>query len=210
MKNKGEKKKKNGIRQTRNALPIIASDRDLLSAFEQKEKMKTNPPHPSQAPSQKPSQAQINRHGVPVLDCVSGDTEFKDDSDNIVQLLEESIKKGKGKPLKKSKPMSLKRRLKRYPPVEIQLDLHGYTAVAAEIKTRFFIQNCKQQGFFTLRIIVGKGLHSDLGPVLPDVVEDVVRKMKKQNVVIFYEWDKKKKSKSGSILVYLKQFDPFD
>jgi len=106
--------------------------------------------------------------------------------------------------------MPLKKRLKRYPPVEIELDLHGYNAIGAQVKTRSFISSCKQQGFFTVRIIVGKGLHSDLGPVLPDVVEDVVKEMKKQGLVIFYEWDKKKKPKSGAVIVYLKQFEQFD
>ena len=58
--------------------------------------------------------------------------------------------------------------------------------------------------------VVGKGLHSDLGPVLPDVVEDVLKEMKKQGLVIFYEWDKKKKSKSGAVIAYLKQFERFE
>ena len=78
------------------------------------------------------------------------------------------------------------------------------------MKTRSFIHSCKQQGYFTLRLIVGKGLHSDLGPVLPDVVEDVLHDMKKHNLIIWYEWDKKKKSKSGAIIVYLKQFDRYE
>lgn len=206
MGNKGGKKKTDNIRQTRNDLPILEPDHDLLSAFEEKEKIKTDTP----ASSRESSQPQIDRHGVQVLDSVSVDTESREGPADFAQLLEESFKKGKEKQVKKSKKIPLKKRLKRYPPVEIQLDLHGYTAVAAQIKVRSFIQSCKQQGFFTVRLIVGKGLHSDLGPVLPDVVEDVVREMKKQGLIIFYEWDKKKKLRSGAILVYLKQFDQFD
>ncbi|MBU2628970.1 MAG: Smr/MutS family protein, partial [Proteobacteria bacterium] len=103
-----------------------------------------------------------------------------------------------------------KKRLKRYPSPEVELDLHGYTTIGAQVKARSFIRTAKHQGFFTIRIIVGKGLHSDLGPVLPDVVEDVLREMKKQDLVIWYEWDKKKKSKSGAVIVYLKQFEQFD
>jgi hypothetical protein len=57
---------------------------------------------------------------------------------------------------------------------------------------------------------VGKGLHSDLGPVLPDVVEDVLKEMKKQHQVIWYEWDKKKKSTSGAVIVFIKHFEQFE
>ena len=106
--------------------------------------------------------------------------------------------------------MPVKKRLKRYPPVEVELDLHGYTAIGAQVKARSFIHSCKHQGYFTVRIIVGKGLHSDCGPVLPDVVEDVLKEMKKQDLVISYEWDKRKKSKSGAVIVYLKQFEQFE
>ena len=106
--------------------------------------------------------------------------------------------------------MPLKKRLKRYPPVEIQLDLHGFNAIGAGMKAKSFIISCKQQGYFTLRIIVGKGLHSELGPVLPDIIEDLLKQMKNQDQIIFYEWDKKKKSQSGAVIVYLKQFEQFD
>ncbi|NOX35519.1 MAG: Smr/MutS family protein, partial [Deltaproteobacteria bacterium] len=78
-----------------------------------------------------------------------------------------------------------------------------------EARAISFILTCRRQGFFTIRIIVGKGLHSDFGPVLPDVVEDVLNEMKNQNQVIFYKWEKKTKSKSGAVIVYLKQFEGF-
>ncbi len=61
-----------------------------------------------------------------------------------------------------------------------------------------------------MRLIVGKGRHSKMGPVLPDVIEDLVVAMKKQGVVLWFEWDKKSKSRSGALIVYLKQFDAFD
>jgi len=132
--------------------------------------------------------------------------------EDFSELLEESFKKGKEKPAKKPSPVPVpvKKRLKWYPPVEAELDLHGYNTIGAQVKTRSFITSCKHQGLFTLRIIVGKGLHSDTGPVLPDVVEDVVREMKKQGLVIFYEWDKKKKIRSGALIVYVKQFEQYE
>ncbi len=103
--------------------------------------------------------------------------------------------------------MPIKKRLKRYPPPEAELDLHGFTALGAEVKAKSFISTCKHQGYFSLRIIVGKGLHSDLGPVLPDVIEDLLKILEKQNVVLAYKWDQQTKSKSGAVIVYLKQFN---
>ncbi len=61
--------------------------------------------------------------------------------------------------------------------------------------------------FFTLRIIVGKGIHSEDGPVLPHVVEDLLKEMKKENIVLAYKWEGAKKLKFGAVLVYLKRFD---
>ena len=64
----------------------------------------------------------------------------------------------------------------------------------------------KKEGYFTLRIIVGKGLHSEDGPVLPHVIEDLLKELKKDNIVLSYQWEGGKKSKSGAAIVHLKQF----
>jgi DNA-nicking Smr family endonuclease len=174
-------------KQKINNLPVFDSDEDFLEAFE---KNKTG-----------------NTEENPENDNQSLVNPEKED---FKTLLEESFKKKKSDPAKKSSPMPLKKRLKRYPSVEIQLDLHGFNAIGALVKAKSFISSCKQQGYFTLRIIVGKGLHSDLGPVLPDIIEDLLKQMKNQDQIIFYEWDKKKKSQSGAVIVYLKQFEQFD
>ena len=103
-------------------------------------------------------------------------------------------------------PVPLKKRLKRYPPPQKILDLHGDTASTAELKAETYIRTCKRNGIFTLRIVVGRGLHSQWGPVLPDIIEDLLIKLKKQDIVLWFNWDRKKKSRSGSLIVYLKQF----
>ncbi|RLC24670.1 MAG: hypothetical protein DRH93_03965 [Deltaproteobacteria bacterium] len=189
----------------KNDLPVFDSDHDFFKAFKKSDKIKSDK---IKIENLRPSP--LNKHGIQVLNPLADNKKSVESSVDFAQLLEESLKKDKEKSVKKTRPMPLTKRLKRYPPVEVQLDLHGYNAVGAQVKARSFIRNCKHQGFFTLRIIVGKGLHSDSGPVLPDVVEDVVREMRKQGLVIFYEWDKKKKSRSGAIIVYLKQFEQFD
>lgn len=206
MKNKG---KKHFNKRNKNDLPVFDSDYDFLKEFEKKEAVKTENRENSIDPCEK---NKLNKHGVQVLDNLSVENDFTEDSSKqeFTQLLEASFKKGKAKPVKKPSPVPVKKRLKRYPPVEIELDLHGYTAIGAQVKARSFIHTCKQQGVFTVRIIVGKGLHSDLGPVLPDVVEDVLQELKTQDLVIGYEWDKKKKSKSGAVIVYIKHFERFE
>ncbi len=199
----GKKEKKDLRKRNKNALPIFNSDHDFLKAFEEPEKLKSD-----KKKIQKENQA--NKHGIKVLDTQHDVKDLTENSVNFAELLEESFKKGKEKSVKKKSPLPVKKRIKRYPPVEAELDLHGYNAIGAQVKARSFIHSRKHQGFFTVRIIVGKGLHSDLGPVLPDVVEQVLQEMKKQNLVIWYEWDKKKKSKSGAVIVYLKQFEQFE
>ena len=138
----------------------------------------------------------------------SGDTaEPEEVEENFELLLEASLKQRKSPVKKQITPIPLKKRLRRYPPPEAEIDLHGYTALGAELKAKSFILTCKHQGYFSLRIIVGRGLHSDIGPVLPDVIEDLLTLLEKQNVVLAYKWDQQKKSKSGAVIVYLKQFD---
>jgi len=103
--------------------------------------------------------------------------------------------------------MPYHKRIKRYPPPENELDLHGFTALGAELKARSFLVSCQRQGFFTVRIIVGRGLHSELGPVLPDMVEDLLAQLKARDIVLGFAWERKKKSRSGAVIVYLRQFD---
>jgi hypothetical protein len=46
--------------------------------------------------------------------------------------------------------------------------------------------------------------------VLPDVVEDLVVAMKKEGSVLWFAWDRKKKNRSGAMIVYLKQFEQYE
>lgn len=195
-----EGKRKDPLRKrNKHNLPVFNSDEDFTNAFEEK------------YPDQK-CKSQNNRiHDTDMLGRTENEIEKENDPDEDFEtLLEESFQKSRVKPLKKAPPVPLEKRLKRYPPPEKMLDLHGYNALGAEVRARSFIHSCKQQGFFTIRIIVGKGRHSDEGAVLPDVVEDVAKEMKKQGLVIGFDWENKIKSKSGALIIYLKQFERFD
>ena len=91
-----------------------------------------------------------------------------------------------------------------YPPPQETLDLHGYTAQEAEGKTRYFIEDARHRGIRTLRIITGKGLHSPGGvAVLPDIIEQQLTLLKKDKVIVSFGWERKVKSKSGALHVYL-------
>jgi DNA-nicking Smr family endonuclease len=192
------REKKDKIRN-KNDLPVLDSDEDFLNVFEQKEKLQNSAAKKNNITTEDIKRKQDGNNG--------NDSQ---EHENFEAMLEESFNSQKRKFVKKSKPVTLKQRLKRYPGVECELDLHGYNAMGAQLKLRSFIHSSKYQGFFTIRVIVGRGLHSENGAVLPDVVEDELEEMKKQNFVIFYEWDRKKKSKSGAIIVYLKQFEQYD
>ena len=181
----------------KNKLPVLDSDEEFLKAFTKKDKPKTAVQEKS-----------AFRDATEEQDCEDNDDSLE--NEDFAAMLEESFKIKKSKSIGKPKPLPLKKRLKRYPGVELELDLHGYNAIGAQLKLRSFLQTCKHQGFFTVRIIVGKGLHSEDGAVLPDIVEDELKEMKKQNLVIFYEWDRKKKKTSGAIIVYLKQFEQYE
>ncbi len=196
--------------KNRHDLPILDPDDDLLEKFEKsscQQKKHTQNPGP-----EKPGQDRtiLNRHGLPVLDS---DMPVPSDSDeeNFRSLLKDYLRQGRtGQKHRKKPAMPVKKRLKRYPPVEKQLDLHGCNAVTAAMRSESFIKNCKYQGYFTIKIITGRGLHSESGPVLPDVVEDVICMMKKNNLVLSYQWEKRKKSASGAVIIYLRQFEQFD
>lgn len=206
---KGIKKKKRIQKTTKNGLPLLDTDRDYLTVFQETQDLQIQNVELTVGPEKKESR---NKHGVPVLtpglsQCSIADDLPEPDEEDFETLLAQYDQKREIKPLKKAAPVPLKKRLKRYPPVEVELDLHGLSSIVARIKLNSFLLTCKNQGIFTVRIIVGKGLHSDEGPVLPGIVEDLLGQLKTQELVLFYEWDKKKKLKSGAVIVYLKQFD---
>ncbi|MBF0449894.1 MAG: Smr/MutS family protein [Candidatus Magnetomorum sp.] len=119
--------------------------------------------------------------------------------DNFQAILQE-----KERSLSPKIPSGINERLKEYPTPEVEIDLHGYTAKEAEKKAESFIRNARYNGIRTLRIIVGKGLHSQGKAVLPDVAERKVAELKKEDLVMTFQWEKDSKLKSGSMIVYLK------
>lgn len=182
----------------------------------------------AKAPERKPLK---DKHGIPILkerEDYSGfflDENEPDktgesieklfrEEEEFARMLDESLggKEGavllreKKDNMVKSKPLTLKQRIKRYPSPQGQLDLHGFTAMKADQRAESYLRSSYKAGTYTVRIIVGKGLHSKEGAVLPDVVEDRLIRLKNEKVVLAWEWENKTKSKSGAVIAYLNNY----
>lgn len=92
--------------------------------------------------------------------------------------------------------------VKELPPQQ-EIDLHGLTSAEAELKLESFFQTVKGKGFITVRVITGKGLHSDGPAVLRNIAEQKIAELQKRNLVVSYRWEKKTREKSGSMIVVL-------
>lgn len=213
----------------RNGIPVFKNDQDLdrLFAHMVQEELLINGKDGSgdAAVTEAPKPVIRDRHGLPFLDkdqhlsdvfkVSENEAEMPPEEVEIFSELLESSLKGKNQDalLREKRdrlpaaPVPLKKRLKRYPPPEKQLDLHGLTATEADAQAETYLRHSWRNGFFTLRLVVGKGLHSEAGAVLPHVVEDLLVRLKRDGVVLWFEWDKKQKSRSGAVIVYLNQFD---
>lgn len=84
-----------------------------------------------------------------------------------------------------------------------ELDLHGYTGAEAESRAESFIQAAHHERLQVVRIITGKGLHSDGPPVLPGIVEQKMYYLKEQKLIRSFFWEKKRNSSGGALIVLL-------
>ena len=100
-------------------------------------------------------------------------------------------------------PLGRQARLRRYPPPQVELDLHGLTVNEAAVRVESFVQTAQGKGLKTLRLITGKGLHSQGRPVLPGITESLLLALQARNVVYTYRWDGCGREPSGSVVVYL-------
>lgn len=88
---------------------------------------------------------------------------------------------------------------------EASLDLHGQTRAEVVERLRFFLQNAERQGWKTVLVITGRGLHSSDGePVLRNEVEAFLAREGRKQVA---EWCRapKQYGGSGALVLFLKQ-----
>jgi DNA-nicking Smr family endonuclease len=204
--------------RNRHGLPLLSDQDDLHDRFH----AAADAPSPSGArhadsPQPPDDCRRRDKNGIRVLDdcqdlgrLLQAAPAASPDEDDLADALEQSLAHDARTLIKKktdgffpTRRLTLKERLKRYPKPQGQLDLHGATALQAEQRTDSYIRTAHADGLFTLRIIVGKGLHSEAGAVLPDVVEDRLVRLKRDGLVLSYRWDKGVKRKSGAVVVYL-------
>ena len=127
------------------------------------------------------------------------------------ELLEESLANKSSQDLIKEKiaasseetSLSKSSKLENYPEPQDEIDLHGLNGDEAELKTDFFIRDSKAKGLVTIRIIVGKGTHSEGRAVLPDIVEGKIIDLKREGQIDTFKWEKGRKLKSGAVIIYL-------
>ncbi|TWI77363.1 Smr domain-containing protein [Desulfobotulus alkaliphilus] len=190
-------KKPRPLLKDKNGIPLLKNHTDFTEVFSENIKDAAKPE------TQKRSQPK-----VPL---------WKDqDSGDFSKSLRESLGNKAGAVLLKEKkagfppsaPITLKERLRRYPPPQENLDLHGFSGIQARLKTEIFLQQAKEKGTFTVRIIPGRGLHSEGPAVLPDIVDQKIREMEEAGLVLSWKWENEKREPGGSVLVYLKHFDP--
>ena len=104
-------------------------------------------------------------------------------------------------------PLAVPRRMKQLKQGKLapdaSLDLHGCQRTEVEEKLRYFLKNAQHQGWLTLLVITGKGLHSDAGkPVLRDAAEQFFSGEGKKLIA---EWGRatKQYGGDGALILFL-------
>jgi len=86
---------------------------------------------------------------------------------------------------------------------QAELDLHGIKADAVQEKVGWFLENAVFHGFEAVRIITGKGSHSETGSVLRPLVEEYLNGPGRTFVV---EWLRapQRQGGAGAVIVFLR------
>jgi DNA-nicking Smr family endonuclease len=203
-------KKSKAPQKTKLGVRIISSDDDLSALFEAncnssrknetRSASHTEHAHPQKVTSAKKTPTHA-RHTP---------ADSYDDDDNFEAMLEASWSETTIKDILAEKhgdfteePTTIRKMVKTHPAPQMQIDLHGCNREEAERLADSFIYNASYEGLKTVRVIVGKGIHSAGKAVLPDVIETKIIALKREQVVLSYCWEKRQKHKSGAMIVYL-------
>lgn len=154
---------------------------------------------------------QTNKHGLPVLDTIDdlqtlfeGGLDPKTAGDFATLFEEEDVESALPAIVREKEPADPGRRgrpgSEKVAP-QVELDLHGHTAQKAEDRTESFILSAAGHGLQCVRIITGKGLHSEGPAVLPAVVEGKLCELQRKKIVRAFQPEKRS---GGSIVVFLR------
>ncbi|MDD5760277.1 MAG: Smr/MutS family protein [Desulfobulbaceae bacterium] len=159
-----------------------------------------------------PSRQELfTRSGEPVIREEASSTLFcnKGGTDNFAELVELSLTAPEvrnallEKKLERQRRDTAADRLLSYPAAQEELDLHGFTGNEAAGRIENFILTAHGKGFRTVRVITGKGLHSEGPAVLSQVAEKKLHELKERGLLLAYSWERKKREHSGALIVYL-------
>lgn len=217
-KNTGVKK----IPTNKNKIPVLDTDNDLEKIFNDpvyqkkgKTKIKSAPARPEVKKHNNLRKNLKNKNGINIITNSSDLNDFflsSEEKSTISKMNqpaenERAYLNAKKEGASVSRPISLDKRLSRFPAPERTLDLHGFSSIQAKLKVENFIASSFKKGFFTLKIITGKGSHSEFGAVLPQITEDIVKEMVVEKKVLHYKWENEVMDASGSMTVYLNRFN---
>lgn len=102
------------------------------------------------------------------------------------------------------RPETAREFMQQAPPPQDEIDLHGCTAAQARDRTEWFLQAAAGRGLETVRIIVGRGIHSAGRAVLPDAVAQVLAEKKRQGMVRTFCRERGNKRSSGAVIAFLR------
>jgi DNA-nicking Smr family endonuclease len=156
-------------------------------------------------------QPRLTKSGLPILREEDLASHFggKSVQESFAELVEESLAAPEARRALEEKRLGSPRRraeadrLREYPAPQEELDLHRLTGPEAAFRIESFIMTARGLGLRTLRIITGRGLHSEGPAVLPEVAEHRLIEFKERGLVRAYRWEKKQREQSGALIVYL-------
>jgi DNA-nicking Smr family endonuclease len=220
----GEADRRTGVRRSREPADFqeelkTAAAEKLARRRANRAEKKLQTEKKSRASAEKQNSGMTNRHGISLLTQKDDFSEFfrnngvEEASAKVFgdmletslsdENIEDALHAAKDKYVFPPRTLSISEKIKTYPPVQKEIDLHGCTVAEAEKKTGSFILTARHQGLHTVRIIVGKGIHSQGKAVLPDAVEKEIVRLKKAGEILTFRWENNSKLKSGSMFVYL-------
>jgi len=104
---------------------------------------------------------------------------------------------------KKEKSSTVEEQKRFFKPVETRpdhtLDLHGMLKDESVRKVEITVKDMKARGYLLLRIITGKGKHSENEPVIPDAVDTLLLALKKEGFIRNISWENRTVKGSGFV-----------
>jgi len=83
------------------------------------------------------------------------------------------------------------------------LDLHGKTAVEAQLAVESFLLTHRRLRSPAVRIVTGKGLHSPDRPVLKEMMDAYLRLLDRQGEIVSFHWEGDDWEEAGAVIVVL-------